>query len=359
MHLLKLFKMKIKFINLMMLILFGFSATAQIDNGTNYIQDSRNGDLNFNSQCDQLFIRNGEVISVIVKETTSDFIKYKTCNNYGSLATIKSGVVLISSSKVDKIIYSNTKVQYFNGRTYNNLSITSLFKKEDEKKEFSIDKRNYIFVSGGTNQFSQAFAEIGILKQKSKNFAYGTSFSFMRRPYEYSSYYDYVYTYDFVGIDSGPYTSNGTYIGTAGWDLVFVPGSGNIPIYSGNGPYNSSGNYVGTNGGYEQNYSYQAVIDETPEINHFSFFADLKFSFLAKKRIQPFVISSFGGTLTSVGYTSTPNNNYTDVFTFDVRLSSGIDFFFRNNKMVLSLISNATTNSVLDAIFGMKFSISI
>ena len=37
-----------------MVIFLGFSATAQIDNGTNYIPDSRNSELKAESLCDQL-----------------------------------------------------------------------------------------------------------------------------------------------------------------------------------------------------------------------------------------------------------------------------------------------------------------
>ena len=75
MHLLKLYKMKKKFINLMMLILFGFSVTAQIDNETNYIPNSRNSELKAGSLCDQLFTKDGKIFTVLVKYTTNKLVK--------------------------------------------------------------------------------------------------------------------------------------------------------------------------------------------------------------------------------------------------------------------------------------------
>ena len=60
--------MKIKFVNLLMVIFLGFSATAQIDNGTNYIPDSRNSELKAESLCDQLITKDGKIVSVLVKE---------------------------------------------------------------------------------------------------------------------------------------------------------------------------------------------------------------------------------------------------------------------------------------------------
>ena len=61
MLLLKPYKMKIKFINLLMLIFLGFSATAQIDNGTDYIPVSRSSESKAGSLCDQLFTKNGKI----------------------------------------------------------------------------------------------------------------------------------------------------------------------------------------------------------------------------------------------------------------------------------------------------------
>ena len=48
---------------------------------------------------------------------------------------------------------------------------------------------------------------------------------------------------------------------------------------------------------------------------------DFKFNFLTKKRIQPFIITSLGGSYRSIGYNSTPKY-YPEGFIYKSRISS-------------------------------------
>ena len=133
MHLLKPYKMKIKFINLLILIFLGFSVTAQIDNGTNYIPDSRNSQLKAGSLCDQLFTKDGKTYNVLVKETTLEDVKYKMCRDYGTNATVSGPLISLENSKIEKIIYSDGKTKYFNKskikKTKKNIEVPVDFKK--------------------------------------------------------------------------------------------------------------------------------------------------------------------------------------------------------------------------------------
>ena len=113
MLLLKPYKIQIKFINLVMLILFGFSATSQIDNGTDYIPDSRSSESKAGSLCDQLFTKNGKIFKVLVKDTTTKFVKYKMCRDYGTNATVSGALISLENSKIEKIIFSNGLVREY------------------------------------------------------------------------------------------------------------------------------------------------------------------------------------------------------------------------------------------------------
>ena len=114
MHLLKPYKMKIKFVNLLMAIYLGFSATAQIDNGTNYIPDSRNSELKAESLCDQLITKDGKIVSVLVKEVNPNLVKYKMCRDYGTNASVSGSLILIEKSKIQKIIFADGRIIEFN-----------------------------------------------------------------------------------------------------------------------------------------------------------------------------------------------------------------------------------------------------
>lgn len=260
---LKLFNMKKAYFVFLFSILIVGSTVAQIDNGVNYISNSISGKIMVNSHCDLIYTKDGKVISALVKDTLAKNINYKMCNDYGTNATVNGDLYLLNNSKIKKIVFSDGFIKYYGS----------------SKSSVNIDKRNFIFISAGSNEFSEKFTELGFLKQKSKNFGIGSSFSFMRVP------------------------------------RVFF-------------------------------------------VNHYSIFLDFKFSFLSNKRIQPFIISSCGGTLTSVGYSSNPNYFY-DSFSIDFRLTSGLDFFTKNNKMVFSMIANGKTQSILDAIFGAKISFKL
>ena len=103
-----------EFINLLILIFLGFSVTAQIDNGTNYIPDSRNSQLKSGSLCDQLFTKDGKTYNVLVKETTLEDVKYKMCRDYGSNASVSGPLISLENSKIEKIIFSDGNIKFFN-----------------------------------------------------------------------------------------------------------------------------------------------------------------------------------------------------------------------------------------------------
>jgi hypothetical protein len=219
------------------------------------------------------------------------------------------------------------------------LSAASL-KKTTLKTKTELDKSNFVYISSGfANQNSEPlFTEIGFLKQKNKRFGIGTSFSFITKPSDYG----YNDNFEFVGLYYGPYTINGVYVGNAGYD-----DDGN---YNGTGLYNSSGNYIGYSGGYDEVYG---MIK--PTINYFSLLVDFKFNFLTKKRIQPFIITSLGGSYRSVGYSSI-TNNYSDGFVSNSRISTGLDFISKNNKWVFSSFISWTDQSYIDEIIAFKLS---
>ena len=144
-------------------------------------------------------------------------------------------------------------------------------------------------------------------------------------------------------MSSGQYTDQGIFVGTAGYE-PFWNGFTYEYFLTNNGPYNATGDYIGSDGGYERQYNDRS----NPELNFFSFYVDFKYSLLAKKRIQPFIISSLGGYYMSVGYTS--SHSFYGVsssrFGADLRICSGIDFFTKNNKFIFTLLSSLTIKNI-------------
>ena len=351
------------------------SSFAQIDNGTNYISDSKTKKIATKSQCDLIFTKKGDIISALVKDTFADIVNYKTCKDYITNATVNGGMISLPTYDIEKIVYSNQSTKYYrvkrpitrnrNEKFKNqnikpneslkrnfrlpfikqkSLSAASL-KKTTLKTKTELDKSNFVYISSGYgNQNSvPLFTEIGFLKQKNKRFGIGTSFSFITKPS------DYGYTYDFVGLSNGPYTIDGDYVGTAGYQQYWT-GSGYQYYSSNNGPYDQYGDYIGTNGGYQNEYNLIR-----PTINYFSILVDFKFNFLTKKRIQPFIITSLGGSYRSVGYNSTPKY-YSDGFVSNSRISTGLDLISKNNKWVFSSFISWTDQSYIDEIIAFKLS---
>jgi len=370
MRLLKLFKMRNLLFTLCILISLAASSFAQIDNGTNYISDSKTKKIATKSQCDVIFTKKGDIIIALVKDTFAEIVKYKTCKDYITNATVSGAIVTLPTYEIDKIVFSNQLTKYyrvkrpitrsrneiFKGENINpNESLkrnflfpfmkqksppTSIFKNSKLKSNTKLDKSNFVFVSGGfgNQEIIPLFTEIGYLKQKNKRFGIGSSFSFISKPSDFG----YNGNYEYVGLYYGPYTINGVYVGNAGYD-----DDGN---YNGTGPYDNLGNYIGYSGGYDEVYG---MIK--PTINYFSILVDFKFNFLTKKRIQPFIITSLGGSYRSVGYNST-SKYYSDGFVSNSRISTGLDFISKNNKWVFSSFISWTDQPYIDQIIAFKLS---
>ena len=370
MRLLKHFNMKKKLFTICISIFLAASSLAQIDNGTNYISDSKTKNIATKSQCDQIFKKNGDVISALIKDTLIDLVKYKICKDYITNATVSGEIISLPTYEIEKIVYSNQSTKYYRvkrpiTRSRNeklksqdinpkeslkknflssfvkqNSPPTSIFKNSTLKSNTKLDKSNFVFVSGGFgNQYVMPlFTEIGYLKQKNKRFGIGTSFSFVSKPSDYG----YNNNFEFVGLYYGPYTIDGVYVGSAGYD-----DDGN---YNGTGPYNSSGSYIGYSGGYEEVYG---MIK--PTINYFSMLIDFKFSFLTKKRIQPFIIGSAGVSYRYVGYNST-TKFYSNGFNYNSRISTGLDFITKNNKWKFSPFICFANQSYIDNIIAFRIS---
>ena len=79
--------MKKKLFTICISIFLAASSLAQIDNGTNYISDSKTKNIATKSQCDQIFKKNGDIISALIKDTLIDVVKYKICKDYITNAT--------------------------------------------------------------------------------------------------------------------------------------------------------------------------------------------------------------------------------------------------------------------------------
>ena len=360
--------MKKSFLISIVSIFIAVSSIAQIDNGTNYVSDSKNKNIATNSQCDQIFTKRGVIINALVKDTLANAVKYKTCKDYITNATVSGAIVTLPTYEIDKIVFSNQLTKYYNvkrpitrsrneifkGQNVNpdeslkrnftfpfrnqkSLSAASL-KKPTLKTNTELDKSKFIFISGGFGNQNEVpvFTEIGFLKQKSKKFGIGSSFSLVNKLSRYGD------TYDLVGLSNGPYDQYGNYVGTAGYNWN--------GFYSGNGPYNSSGDYIGYSGGYENGWD---II--RPSVNYYSLLVDFKFNFLTKKRIQPFIITSLGGTYRSVGFISRPNN-YSNSLDFISRISTGLDFISKNNKWVFSSFISWTSLDYIDQIIAFRLS---
>ena len=296
--------MKKSFLISIVSIFIAVSSIAQIDNGTNYVSDSKNKNIATNSQCDYIFTKSGEIINALVKDTLANSVKYKTCKDYITNATVSGAIVTLPTYEIDKIVFSNQLTKYYNVKRPITRSRNEIFKgqnvnpDESLKRNFRLPFRNqkslsaaslknpalksntelnkskFITISTGFgSEYPEAFfTDIGFLKQKNKKFGIGTSFSYIFKPYQLNYYY-----------------------------------------------FNGNNEYL------------------TPTINYFSLLIDFKFNFLTKKRIQPFIITSLGGTYRYVGegYFNSVNR-YSDGLIPNARISSGIDFISKNNKWMFS-----------------------
>ena len=82
---------------------------------------------------------------------------------------------------------------------------------------------------------------------------------------------------------------------------------------------------------------------------------DFKFSFLTKKRIQPFIIGSAGVSYRYVGYNST-TKFYSNGFNYNSRISTGLDFITKNNKWKFSPFICFANQSYIDNIIAFRIS---
>ena len=305
-------------------IFLAASSLAQIDNGTNYILDSKTKNIATKSQCDQIFKKNGDVISALIKDTLIDVVKYKICKDYITNATVSGEIISLPTYEIEKIVYSNQSTKYYrvkrpitrirNDKLKNqnvkpneslkrnflssfmkqkSLSVASL-NKSILKTKTALDKSNFVYISSGFgSEYPEAFfTDIGFLKQKNKKFGIGTSFSY-----------------------------------------IFKPAQLYFNFFNGNNEY------------------------LTPTINYFSLLIDFKFNFLTEKRIQPFIITSLGGTYRYVGegyFTSI--NRYYDELIPNARISSGIDFISKNNKWMFSPSFTLPFLSLIGPIIEFKYS---
>lgn len=182
--------MKIKFINLLILIFLGFSVTAQIDNGTNYIPDSRNSQLKAGSLCDQLFTKDGKTYNVLVKETTLENVKYKMCRDYGTNATVSGPLISLENSKIEKIILSDGNIKFFN-------KSNKVLKKAREKpleKNQPQPNKNMLSVSAGISNYFPRINTGFVISQENyyvSNLRYVSGERFLSRPK--STYYQLKY----------------------------------------------------------------------------------------------------------------------------------------------------------------------
>lgn len=208
MRLLKPFNMRKLLFTLCISISLAASSFAQIDNGTNYISDSKTKKIATKSQCDQIFTKRGDIIDALVKDTFADVVNYKICKNYITNATVSGGMISLPAYEIEKIVYSNQSTKYytvkrpisrirnekFKSQNINpNESLkrnflfpfmkqksppTSIFKNSKLKSNTKLDKSNFVFVSGGfgNQEIIPLFTEIGYLKQKNKRFGIGSSF---------------------------------------------------------------------------------------------------------------------------------------------------------------------------------------
>ena len=196
---------------LCILISLAASSFAQIDNGTNYISDSKTKKIATKSQCDVIFTKKGDIIIALVKDTFAEIVKYKTCKDYITNATVSGAIVTLPTYEIDKIVFSNQLTKYyrvkrpitrsrneiFKGENINpneslkrnflfpfmkqkSLSLASL-KKPTNKTKTALDKSNFVYISSGFgSEYPEAFfTDIGFLKQKNKKFGIGTSFSYI------------------------------------------------------------------------------------------------------------------------------------------------------------------------------------
>lgn len=181
--------MKIKFIKLLVLIFLGFSVTAQIDNGTNYIPDSRNSQLKAGSLCDQLFTKDGKTYNVLVKETTLEDVKYKMCRDYGTNATVSGPLISLENSKIQKIIFSDGNIKFYNKS--NKVLKKNSVKSIDEPK--SKLRKNMLSLSAGISNYdSELSMDFSYLQNYYiGNVRYISSERFLSRPR--STYYQLKY----------------------------------------------------------------------------------------------------------------------------------------------------------------------
>ena len=174
-------------------IFFAASSLAQIDNGTNYISDSKTKKIATKSQCDQIFKKNGDVISALIKDTFADIIKYKTCKDYITNATVSGAIVTLPTYEIDKIVFSNQLTKFYNVKRPITRSRNEKLKNQNVKPNEN-SKRN--FRSPFMKQKSLTVASL--TKPTPNNKLKGNNY--VISGLDYRSYYDY-YSFGFQFYD--------------------------------------------------------------------------------------------------------------------------------------------------------------
>ena len=187
MRLLKPFNMRKLLLTLCISISLADFSFAQIDNGTNYITDSKTKKIATKSQCDKIFTKRGDVIDALIKDTFADIVNYKICKDYITNATVSGGIISLPTYEIEKIIYSNQSTKYYRAerpilRSRNeklksqdinskeslkrnflssfmkqNSPPTSIFKNSTLKSNTKLDNSNFVFVSGGAEIYKYIF----------------------------------------------------------------------------------------------------------------------------------------------------------------------------------------------------------
>ena len=96
-------------------MLLNVVAFSQIDEGVNYKIDSKTSKLGSQvNQCDVIYTTDGLNISTSVKKINDGVLSYKICNDFGVNATIIGSLKTINTNKINKIVFSDGSVKYFN-----------------------------------------------------------------------------------------------------------------------------------------------------------------------------------------------------------------------------------------------------
>ena len=96
-----------------LLFLLNNSVGAQIDNGTNYISNSKSNRLAAKSQCDIIYTKKDKIVNALVKDTLVDVVLYKLCNDYGTNATVMGGVMSMNINEIEKIIFKDGSIKSY------------------------------------------------------------------------------------------------------------------------------------------------------------------------------------------------------------------------------------------------------